>query len=100
MGVGQRLVRHAAHIGGVVVVDQGFRVRDVLIPVYRALGLDWDPRTAGSLAERSPGITTALVTRAIEDGFAEQFAVSEGVLADRIMRRAGDLVHEHLPSDA
>jgi hypothetical protein len=41
-----------------------------------------------------------LVTRAIEDGFAEQFAVSEGVLADRIMRRAGDLVHEHLPSDA
>jgi lipoate-protein ligase A len=100
MGVGQRLVRHAAHIGGVVVVDQGFRVRDVLIPVYRALGLDWDPRTAGSLAERSPGITTALVTRAIEDGFAEQFAVSEGVLADRIMRQAGDLVHEHLPSDA
>ncbi len=100
MGVGQRLVRHAAHMGGVVVVDQGYRIRDVLIPVYRALGLDWDPRTAGSLAERSPGITTALVTRAIEDGFAERFELIEGVLADRIVQRAGDLVHDHLPQVA
>ncbi|MDX1748472.1 MAG: lipoate--protein ligase family protein, partial [Halobacteriales archaeon] len=55
MGVGQRLVRRAVHIGGVVVVDEGDRIRDVLIPVYRALGLDWDPRTAGALADRSPG---------------------------------------------
>ena len=38
MGVGQRLVRGAAHVGGVVVVDQGDRIRDVLLPVYDALG--------------------------------------------------------------
>lgn len=100
MGVGQRLVRHAAHVGGVVVVDQGFRIRDVLIPVYRALGLDWDPRTAGSIAERSPGITSSLVMRAIEDEFADRFEVREGVLADGIMSRAGDLVDEHLPKVA
>ncbi|HEX6220498.1 MAG TPA: lipoate--protein ligase family protein [Acidimicrobiia bacterium] len=100
MGVGQRLVRRAAHIGGVVVVDEGHRVRDVLIPVYRALGLDWDPRTAGSLADRSPGITTALVSKAIEKGFSDRYALVEGSLPARIVERADDLVAEHLPEVA
>lgn len=100
MGVGQRLVRRAAHIGGVVVVDEGYRVRDVLIPVYRALGLDWDPRTAGSLADRSPGITMALVTKAIERGFADRFQMAEGSLPDEIVERADGLVAEHLPEVA
>lgn len=100
MGVGQRLVRRAAHIGGVVVVDDGYRVRDVLIPVYRALGIDWDPRTAGSLADRSPGLTKELVSDAIEDGFAAEFELSVGSLPDQIMHRAGELVTEHLPKVA
>jgi octanoyl-[GcvH]:protein N-octanoyltransferase len=43
MGVGQRLVQHAAHVGGVVVVDGGDRIRDVLLPVYDALGLAGTP---------------------------------------------------------
>lgn len=100
MGVGQRLVRRAAHIGGVVVVDDGHRVRDVLIPVYRALGLDWDPRTAGSLADRSPGITSELVSSAIEDQFAERFGLALKPLPETILARAHDLLAEHLPQVA
>lgn len=56
-GIGQRLIRGAWHIGGVIVVDEGDRVRDVLIPVYEALGLDWDPATAGAVADEAPGTT-------------------------------------------
>lgn len=100
MGVGQRLVRKAAHIGGVVVVDEGQRIRDVLIPVYRALGLDWDPRTAGSLADRSPGITMPLVTNSIEDQFRRRFPLVERSLAPEVLERARELVHEHLPEVA
>ena len=100
MGVGQRLVRRAAHIGGVVVVDDGYRVRDVLIPVYRALGLDWDPRTAGSLADRSPGLTLPMVSKAIEERFAGRFELTEGSLPEPVMNRAGELVDEHLPEVA
>ena len=37
-GIGQRLIKGAWHIGGVIVVDEGERVRDVLVPVYEALG--------------------------------------------------------------
>lgn len=57
VGIGQRLIRGAWHIGGVVVVAEAHRVRDVLVPVYEALGLDWDPATAGAVADEVPAAT-------------------------------------------
>ena len=56
-GVGQRLISGAAHLGGVVVVRDSAGVRDVLIPVYEALGLEWDPETTGSVEDEVPGVT-------------------------------------------
>ncbi len=97
MGVGQRLVRRAAHIGGVVVVDNGERIREVLIPVYRALGLDWDPRTAGALADRAPGLTNDVVTKSILDQFRRRFPIVERSLPEEVTARAADLLLEHLP---
>lgn len=100
MGVGQRLVRKAVHVGGVVVVDEGDRIRDVLIPVYRALELDWDPRTAGSLADRSPGITNELVLKAITDQFHRRYHIVEDRLPEDVIEGAGRLVDSHLPQVA
>lgn len=51
MGVGQRLARKAAHIGGVVVVRDAAEVRRVLAPVYRELGLAFTPGTAAALED-------------------------------------------------
>ncbi|MEX1270920.1 MAG: hypothetical protein WEB55_00555, partial [Acidimicrobiia bacterium] len=65
MGVGQRLVRGAAHVGGVIVVDGGRRIAEVLGPVYRALGLEWEPRTAGDLADFVPDISVREVRDAV-----------------------------------
>ena len=56
MGVGQRLVSRGSHVGGVVVVDGADRVNDVLVPVYRALGLEWRPEATGAVAEEAPGV--------------------------------------------
>jgi octanoyl-[GcvH]:protein N-octanoyltransferase len=50
-GTGQRVVAGGSHTGAVVVVDGGQRLRDVLDPVYAALELQWDPRTAGAVAD-------------------------------------------------
>ena len=50
-GIGQRMIRGGAHMGGVVVALDGREVARVLEPVYRALELDWDPATSGSVAE-------------------------------------------------
>lgn len=100
MGVGQRLVREAAHVGGVVIVDDGHRIRDVLIPVYRALHLDWDPRTAGALADRAPGLETRHVVAAIIDAFGSRFHLERGVLSPSVVREANTLAPGHLPEVA
>lgn len=53
-GVGQRMIKGAAHTGVVIVVERSEEVRRVLAPVYDALGLGWDPDTAGAVAEEVP----------------------------------------------
>lgn len=65
MGVGQRVVRGAAHVGGVVVVRDGARVRAVLEPVYDALGLAFDPATAGAVEDEAPGVTREALREAL-----------------------------------
>src|SRR5436190_327614 len=50
-GIGQRMIRGAAHMGGVVVATGADQIADVLVPVYEALELDWDPATSGSVAK-------------------------------------------------
>jgi hypothetical protein len=100
MGVGQRLVRGAAHVGGVVVVDDGERIRDVLIPVYRALDLDWDPRTCGALADRSPGLDKDKVTAAIFAAMAKRFELVPGELPASVLDEARALLPDHLPQVA
>ena len=85
MGVGQRLVRGAAHVGGVVVVDDGESIRDVLIPVYRALHLDWDPRTSGALADRSPGLDNSKVIKAIVKALSDVYDLEPGRFARQLL---------------
>ncbi|MDP9493967.1 MAG: lipoate--protein ligase family protein [Actinomycetota bacterium] len=100
MGVGQRLVRGAAHVGGVVVVDDGESIRDVLIPVYRALHLDWDPRTSGALADRSPGLDNAKVIKAIVRAMSRAYNLEPGQLPQPVVDDARRLIPEHLPQVA
>ena len=52
MGVGQRIVKGAAHIGGVLVVNDHFSVRTVLEDVYEKLEIQWNPETVGSLSQQ------------------------------------------------
>jgi octanoyl-[GcvH]:protein N-octanoyltransferase len=65
VGVGQRIIKGASHIGGVIVVGGSDRIRDVLIPVYDALGLAWDPQTTGSIEDELGPVAFEHVTSAI-----------------------------------
>lgn len=100
MGVGQRLTRKAAHVGGVIVVDGVDRIRDVLIPVYRALAFDWDPRTTGSLAAQSQGLTIETVREAIVAVLGEHFDIVDASVPEAVVDRARSLVDYHLPKVA
>ncbi len=67
MGVGQRLSRSAAQVGGVIVVEDAASINAVLTPVYRALGIDMDPARTGCVADAVPvapsAVAASLVTR-------------------------------------
>ena len=67
MGVGQRVLPAAAYVGGVIVVDGADLVRSALSPVYRELGIEWDPTTAGSVREEVKGVTWDDVVTALID---------------------------------
>jgi octanoyl-[GcvH]:protein N-octanoyltransferase len=95
MGVGQRIVDGAAHVGGVIVVTGTDRVRDALVPVYRALDLGWDPSTVGSLEDEVPGMTWERAAAGVIDAFAQRFDLEEGRLDGMVLALARDLAPRH-----
>jgi octanoyl-[GcvH]:protein N-octanoyltransferase len=94
-GVGQRLISGAAHVGGVVVVTDGAAIRDVLVPVYEALGLDWDPATAGSIEDEVPGVTVDAAIEAILAELGARFDLVDGTFDEATLALASELEGQH-----
>ena len=95
MGVGQRIVSGAAHVGGVVVVGDSGRIRDVLTPVYAALAHEWRPDTVGSVEDELGAARFEDVRRAIADEFGECYELYEGALPAEVTERALTLEADH-----
>ncbi len=95
-GYGQRLVRGAAHVGGVIVVNRGDEVNRVLIPVYAALGLEFMPITTGSVAAESGFTEPNEVATALEAAFGDRWLLEEAelprALVDHARARVGSFV--------
>jgi octanoyl-[GcvH]:protein N-octanoyltransferase len=89
VGTAQRLVRGASLLGAVVLVRGGARVRAVLEDVNAALGLEWDPATAGAAEDVVPGLTVDAVERAVLDAYGEPLAT--GSLDEATVARARSL---------
>ncbi len=96
MGVGQRLISGAAHVGGVVVVGGAGLVADVLDPVYRSLDLVWDRSTAGALSMQVAGLTVGEAREAILDRFAERYPLARREPDGRLMEEAASLQAGHV----
>ena len=75
MGVGQRVIRGAAHVGGVIVVRDGNRVRAALEPVYDAMQVEWDPATTGSVEDELGVATRAEVAASLLAELRSRFAI-------------------------
>lgn len=87
-GVGQRMVKGAAHVGFVIVVSGSDLIRQVLEPVYTALGLEWDPGTVGAVEDEVPGVNLEAVEAALLDRLDSAFAVSPVKLDESTSRLA------------
>jgi octanoyl-[GcvH]:protein N-octanoyltransferase len=96
-GVAQRVVAGASLVGIAVVVEDGARIRAVLEDVSRALEYDFDPATAGAVADVAPGLTVGDVETALVAALGARFSLAD-VAADRALLAAATAREpEHLP---
>lgn len=101
MGVGQRLIRNAAHVGGVVVMANSETINDVLVPIYHVLDLPLDPSVTGSVADALPitvaDFADAFVARVAEGRSTMEITVPHAVHEEALRFRQD---HDPLPSIA
>ena len=94
-GIGQRVMRHAAHIGGVLIVENAERVREVLGPVYRALELEMDLSTVGAVADECGPIDANAVAEAFLGEVRRERSARSDVLGAPILEEARALAAAH-----
>jgi hypothetical protein len=80
----------------VVVVDGAERVRDVLVGVYGALGLDWRPETTGSVVAEAPGTSWDDVVEALLAEYGKRYELEPAELDPVTLELADRLAPEHL----
>jgi lipoate-protein ligase A len=95
MGVGQRVLRGGAHVGGVVVVGGSDRVRGILQPVYHELELELDPESVGSVEDEIGRISGEDVRCALLAEIQQRRAVAYEALPAQLFERAEALAREH-----
>lgn len=99
VGIGQRVIARAAHVGGVIVVGGSALVREALVPVYAALGLDWDPATTGAIEDEVPGVTWDEAEAAVAAAFGRRFDLAEAETEPATLARAESLIPRHRVTD-
>ncbi|MEC5199804.1 octanoyl-[GcvH]:protein N-octanoyltransferase [Arthrobacter sp. PL16] len=70
VGTAQRVIAGAWLFSSVVVVEDARPLRSVLTDVYAALGLGWEPATAGTAEDLVPGVTVDAVQDALLAAYA------------------------------
>lgn len=95
IGAAQRVVRGAWLLSSVVIVASGGAIRDVLIDVYAELGLDWDPVTAGAIADAAPEVGLEDVRRALLAVYANRYRLEPAAIDQPTLTRATTLLERH-----
>lgn len=99
-GIGQRIIAGGSHLGGVIVVGDARRIRDVLVPVYEALELAWEPATAGAVQDEVDGVTPdpwTAVRDALLAEYGREYEIVETELDPETVTLAHRLAAEHRP---
>jgi octanoyl-[GcvH]:protein N-octanoyltransferase len=88
-GIGQRMIRGGAHMGGVVVAADGQEVARALKPVYAALELEWDPATSGDVsAELGRQVDPGEIEEALIAKLARSYELVDAEIDEETMSRA------------
>lgn len=78
IGTAQRVISTGWLFSSAIIVEDSGPIRRVLSESYEALGLDWDPLTAGAAEDLiTPQITVEQVIEAVLNVYGEQYRLSE-----------------------
>lgn len=77
VGTAQRQVASGWLFSTSIVVEDGHAIRRVLTEAYEALGLEWDPLTAGSANELNPELTIDSVENAVLETYSTYWDLQE-----------------------
>ncbi|UVJ37913.1 lipoyl protein ligase domain-containing protein [Arthrobacter sp. CJ23] len=78
IGTAQRVVSGGWLFSSVVVVENSGPIREVLTASYAALGLDWDPATAGAANDLLPHLDVPAVEEAVIKAYADYAEIVDG----------------------
>jgi lipoate-protein ligase A len=87
-GIGQRVISGGAHVGTVIVAEDAAALREVLEPVYAALGLAWDPATVGAVERPWADVRAAVLAE-----YAQRFELAEDVVDAETLELARTLAN-------
>ncbi len=90
VGIGQRMIRGAAHVGFVIAVRDAALIRRTLEPVYAALELEWNPSTVGAVEDGLPGAELA----AVEAALIARISAGSGLVAAELDRETVSLAED------
>ena len=99
VGVGQRVARRAAYLGGVVLVSDTTRVRGLLEAVYRELDYPLDPERTGAVGEERPGVTANGVADAWLAALARDRTLEPASFDDALYEEAARLAPRHIAAE-
>ncbi|WP_284976504.1 lipoate--protein ligase family protein [Arthrobacter sp. efr-133-TYG-104] len=78
IGTAQRVVSGGWLFSSVIVVEDSAPIREVLTASYAALGLDWDPTTAGAANDLLPHVDVSAVEDAVVAAYGTYADVLDG----------------------
>ena len=93
VGTAQRIMRGGWLVGASIIVRNAAPVRQVLSNVYRALELDMDPSTVGSLNEFDSNISVDDLITSLITTLKNHFEITEVDLAMNFQNTEKDLVN-------
>lgn len=77
IGTAQRQIATGWLFSSSIIVEDGRRIRRVLADTYRAMGIEWDPLTAGAAEDVAPGVTVEMVESAIIGVYTQNWDLTE-----------------------
>lgn len=77
IGTAQRQIATGWLFSSSVIVEDGAAIRKVLTEVYEAMGLEWDPLSAGAVTDLQPRLRVESIEAAILDLYAQFWDLKE-----------------------